>query len=873
MNYGKRNTQLRVKLIDAKSVKIHHKIELILIKLTVICFMFITIIGVCAGIGVIQGILDSAPDITKDDVTPTGYSTTVLASDGTQTATLVASGSNRQYVSMDKIPKNLQHAFVAIEDARFYKHNGIDLQGILRATSVGLSTGHLSEGASTITQQLIKNNVLTTWTDEKTIFDSLKRKIQEQYLSIQLERKVHNKDWILENYLNSINLGANTLGVQAASNKYFGKDVSELTLSECAVIAGITQNPVAYNPITHPDSNAKRRQKVLKNMLDQGYIKQKDYNEALADNVYDRISEYNSTSSANVNSYFVDAMIDDVYNDLVEKKGYSSEEATKAIYQGGLTIHTTQDLQMQSIADEEANNLANYPTPPKYSFFLAFSVKHPDGTVTKYSNQTMLSYYKRKLNDQNYSINFNSEEECRNAIAVYENEVLKDGDTILDGSESINITLQPQVAMTIMDQKTGAVKALVGGRGQKEGNRTWNRATKTTRQPGSTFKIIACYAPGIDTGKLTLASVQDDAPYTVGSKTYRNANGKYGGFTTVRDAIAGSINIVAVKNLNEIGIDTGYNYAKKFGFTTLSDTDKTLGLALGGLDHGVTNLELTAAYSSIANSGTYIKPSFYTKVYDHKGNVILDISDKSRHRVIKETTAWLLTSAMQDVLTNGTGKRAYFGNEVMPQAGKSGTTTANRDSLFAGYTPYYTCVVWGGNDDNSVQTSAGTVYTKNIWRNVMLRIHQGLERKEFTQPAGIVTANVCKKSGLLPVDNLCDKDQRGSMVYQEFFAEGTVPTATCNHHVGVRICNATGKKAGANCPKSQTFISVRLTGFAPGSPEAKYGPPSETCPHGGGNPAPPAPATPPAAPVAPAVPTSATLSQYDKQTLVHKHPL
>lgn len=268
----------------------------------------------------------------------------------------------------------MQHAFVAIEDERFYDHNGIDLHGIGRAFISGLSKGRFSEGASTITQQLIKNNVLTSWTSETSFVEKLQRKIQEQYLALELEKQVNDKDWILENYMNSVNLGANTLGVQAASKKYFNKDVSELTLSEASVIAGITQNPSGYNPITHPDKNAKRREKVLNNMKDQGYISKAQYDEAMADDVYSRIAEYNTTGSGSVNTYFIDALIDNVFDDLTAA-GYSETEAYKLIYKGGLTIKSTQDLTMQTICDEEANNPSNYPSDAKYSFQLSFEVK------------------------------------------------------------------------------------------------------------------------------------------------------------------------------------------------------------------------------------------------------------------------------------------------------------------------------------------------------------------------------------------------------------------------------------------------------------------------------------------------------------------
>ena len=346
MNYGKNATKRRVQKVDKKSTKVRHKFGVFFWKFILILVIIIGVVGISSGVGIMKGIIDSAPDISAIDVTPTGYSTTVLASDGSEISTLVASGANRKYVTIDEIPVYLQDAFVAIEDERFYEHNGIDLQGILRAGVTGIANGfHFSQGASTITQQLIKNNVLTTWTSETSFIEKLQRKIQEQYLAIELEKKVDDKKWILENYMNSINLGANTLGVQAASERYFGKDVSELTLSESAVIAGITQNPSKYNPITHPEENTKRRKKVLDNMLEQGYINQSEYDEAMEDDVYSRISEHNSDTSDSVNSYFVDALIDDVFDDLVDN-GYSETEAYKMIYQGGLTICSTQDLEL-----------------------------------------------------------------------------------------------------------------------------------------------------------------------------------------------------------------------------------------------------------------------------------------------------------------------------------------------------------------------------------------------------------------------------------------------------------------------------------------------------------------------------------------------
>ena len=800
MNYGKRAARRRQQEIDATGTKIRKKIGVIIRKMILVCLLLVAVLGISAGIGVWKGIIDSAPDISAIDVVPTGYSTTVLDSRGNQVATLVAAGANRKYVTIDEIPINLQHAVVAIEDARFYDHNGIDIKGIFRALAKDIATMSTKQGASTITQQLIKNSILEkTWISESSLIESVQRKVQEQYLAVKLEQQV-SKKWILEEYLNTINLGANTLGVQAASERYFGKDVSELTLSECAVIAGITKNPYGYNPIRFPEKNKERQIEVLTKMKEQGYISQAEYDEAVEDPVYERISEHNAIEEKSVNSYYTDAVINDVLDDLINVLGWTETEAYKAIYQGGLEIHTAQDPDIQKICDEEANNQDNYPNDPKYSCSLSFQVKKADGTYRTYTNQTMLSFYKKLTGKDTYNINYSTEEDCIAAIEQYTQDVLEEGDTLLEDTISYTITLQPQVAMTIIDQTTGEVKALVGGRGDKSGNRTWNRATDTLRQPGSTFKIIGAYAPALDSGLKTRASVQNDAPYTIGTKTYKNYNDKYLGYTNIRTAITKSINIVTVKTLEDIGVNLGYEYAQNFGFTTLCEDDKNLGLSLGGLTNGVSNLELTAAYATIANKGEYLQPKFYTVVYDHDGNVLLDKTHtQESHRVLKETTAWLLTSAMQDVMTEGTGTRAYFGAS-MAQAGKSGTTTGNRDCLFAGFTPYYTCVVWGGNDDNSLQASGGTSYPKNLWKAVMGRIHENLEYKSFEQPDGIETMIVCKESGKLPLDGVCEQDPRGNLLYAEYFEKDTLPTEVCDLHVAVNICETSKMIAGAFCP-------------------------------------------------------------------------
>lgn len=818
MNYGKKSVARKEKQLTSTASLVRKKFTVIFFKTLLICFLGALVVGGCAGVGIFKGIIASAPDISDIDPSPTGYLSVVLDNQGHETAKLVASGSNRVYVTLDEIPQTVQHAFVAIEDERFYDHNGIDIKGIIRAGFTGIARGfRFNQGASTITQQLLKNNVFEGWTNQSGV-EKVQRKIQEQYLAIELS-KVKSKEWVLENYLNTINLGQNTLGVQAASRRYFGKDVSELTLSEGAVIAGITKNPSAYNPVSHPDKNEERRKLVLQNMKEQGYISEGEYKEALEDDVYSRIQQVNITfAEDNPNSYFVDAVIDQVVQDLVEKKGYTDTQAYKAIYNSGLTIESTQDNAIQQICDEEVNKPENYSTQAQYSFSYRLTVKKADGSMENYSDQTMISHYSASI--PGYSLNFATIEDAQAAIDRYKSEIIQAGDTIVEGGESVVFTIQPQAAVTIIDQFTGDVKAIVGGRGEKTGSRTLNRATDTTRQPGSTFKVLAAFAPALDTAGMTLATVQDDAPYTYSNGTpLKNYDNSYRGFTTLRYAITKSINVVTVKTLTDISPQVGYDYLRNFGFTTLVQDDIVQSLALGGITQGVTNLELTAAYATIANSGTYIKPRFYTRILDHDGNVLIDNTQET-HTVLKETTAFLLTDAMQDVVKAGTGGAVDFG--TMPIAGKTGTTTSNRDALFAGYTPYYTCSVWCGYDDNSPQDGALTSNPKTLWNHIMARIHEGLEYREFTQPAGIITSAVCKKSGKLAVSGLCDSDPRGSMVETEYFAEGTVPAEYCDHHVSATICTASGLLANEFCPAETKHTSVYMVDGSGDSGDGAY---------------------------------------------------
>lgn len=807
MNYSKKGIKERQKSLHASSHKWSKKLLLAVMNLMVLGILAIGVIGASAGIGVFKGIIDTAPSIENIDVTPTGFSTFVYDLEGNQIGKLIAQDSNRIPVAKDMIPENLAHAFVAIEDERFYEHNGIDIKGIIRAAYVGISNGfHFTEGASTITQQLLKNNVFTNWTKEDGFMDKIKRKIQEQYLAIELT-KTMSKDDVLVNYMNTINLGQNTLGVQAASLRYFNKSVNTLTLSECAVIAGITQNPSKFNPISHPDNNAQRREKVLNNMLEQGYITQTEYDEAMADDVYSRIQIVNAeVEEDSVNTYFVDALTDDIMEDLMATGNYTETQAYTLLYSGGLKIYATQDPHVQEICDEAFSNEENYPEGTRWQLSYELTTQDSNGNFKNYSTEMYRQYFKEM--DSSFNLLYSSQEAAYDAIEQYKAAVMEPSEEVY--GENITLTPQPQVSIVIEDQSTGYVVAMVGGRGQKEASRTLNRATDSKRQPGSTFKIVAVYAPALDSAGLTLATVMNDAPfnYANGRPVNNWWGSEYRGLNSLRTAIAQSMNIIAVKTLTQITPQLGFDYLKNFGFTTLVEREEiTVGgktqvfsdiqqsLALGGITKGVTNEELTAAYASIANGGTYIKPKLYTKVLDHDGNVILDNTAPQSRQVIKETTAWLLTDAMVDVVTSGTGASVNFGN--MAIAGKTGTTSDYNDVWFSGYTPYYTASVWTGYDNNAkLQKGNGERnLAKKLWRAVMSKVHEDLPSQSFQVPSGIVTATVCSQSGKLPIPGLCD-----GTLKTEYFAEGTVPTESCDVHYQGMVCPYSNLPACDTCP-------------------------------------------------------------------------
>ena len=664
--------------------------------------------------------------------------------------TLFLDSENRIWADLDQIPKDLKNAVVAIEDKRFYTHKGVDWHGTARAIFSTIFGGSV-QGGSTITQQLVKN---VTGDNQNTV----KRKVMEIYRAQEMEKR-YEKDEILEAYLNEVYFGYSCYGVVTASLKYFNKDVSELSLAECASLVAITNNPSLYDPLQTDwglENNRTRQLLVLGAMLEQGKIDQAAYDAAKEENVVfsngytilggrvdvdtskkddtdtdggDEQPEEETKTATSSQSYFTDAVIEDVAAALVEKYGLTDstnpvtgkvttafDQGVNMVYGKGYKIYTTQNPDYQKIAEEVCTDTSNLPYTSTYT----------------------------------------------NSYGDKETEQL-------------------QVGMTIVDPYTGYVVAMVGGAGVKQYDRGWNWAT-SARQCGSAIKPISVYAPALDDGTINGASSIDDYPVMVlnGSAYPKNANGRYMGLTPLHTAIARSTNTCAVRVVQEYGTSRSYDFmTNKLGFTTLTsqDAQQVGNMGLGGLDRGVTTEEMAAAFAAFANEGIYTAPRTFVRVEDADGNVILENEAKSSV-AMKDTTAALMNSLLQEVVTAGTGGEGRISG--MHVAGKTGTTNNDQDRYFVGYTPYYSCAVWVGYVHNQRIVASGNP-AASMWQKVMSRIHADLPDKDFFSCSGLTYVKVCADSGLLATDS-CAEDCRGSRVYSALVAADNAPSAYCNMH-------------------------------------------------------------------------------------------
>lgn len=666
--------------------------------------------------------------------------------------TLYLNSENRIWTDLEDIPKYLQEAAIAIEDKRFEKHHGVDWKGTTRAIVYTLF-GKNVQGGSTITQQLVKN---VTGDNEVTV----KRKITEIYRALELEKR-YEKDEILEAYLNEVFFGQSCYGVVTASRMYFNKDVSDLTLAECASLMGITNNPSMYDPTLSSwtrENNRERQLTILGAMLEQGKISQEEYDEAKAEDIVfsngftisgkyvgsdgtvtdpepEEPSTDDTESPADEEeptikgrySWFTEAMIGDVADALVEKYGITDkvrdngttytayEQAWDMVHGKGYKIYTTQNPKYQKIAEDVCYDLSNIPY------------------TSSYTNSA--------------------------------------GEQVED---------QLQIALTIVDPTNGYVVAMIGGAGEKQADRVWNWAVNA-RQCGSAIKPVSTYAPALDDGTINGASVIDDYPMLLNGDVWpRNANWRYQGLTALHTAIAQSLNTCAVRTNLAYGVDRSYEFlVNKLGFENLTYTDSQQvgNMALGGFEKGVTTEEMAAAYAAFVNEGVYTKPRTFVRVEDANGNVILENEAQSTV-AMKNTTAAIINHLLQEAALNGTGYEAQFSG--MHIAGKTGSTNSNKDRYFVGYTPYYSCAVWAGYEHNQRIVASGNPCSA-IFRKVMSAIHEELPDKDFFSCAGLTSVAVCADSGMLASDN-CALDVRGSRVYTALVAADNAPTSVCTMH-------------------------------------------------------------------------------------------
>ncbi len=811
MVFNKYSVMKKQRRLVSTSQRLERRALIALFKLVLVSFVLVVVVLCGAGFGMIKGILDDSPDVSTINIKPKGFQSQILDKNGNLEMELSMANYNRIYVYYEDIPEQLANAFVAIEDERFWQHNGIDIKGIFRAIVTDFRSRNFEEGASTITQQLIKNQVYNVGMDEDSRLDQIERKIQEQFLAIELE-KVYSKETILEYYLNTIYLGHGVNGVEAAANRYFDKSVGDLTLPEMAVIAAITENPYHLDPIYFPEDNKIRRDYILKRMLKQEYITKAEYEKALKDDTYSRIQDQEEEREENEapTTYYEDAILDQLQEDFMELYDMDAAEAMKEIRTGGYKIYSVQDTTIQKICDDVINNEDYYPDHTSVGLQYKLTLLSPDGqTKLEYDTNTMMSYYRRVNDDPSYSNIFESESAARSAADAYKERMMNENHATFV-YEELSTSLQPQASFSVIDQRTGYVQAVTGGRGKKTVDRAFNRATDARRQPGSCFKVVAAFLPYVDS-MGSLASCFEDAPYSYEDGTpIKNWYGGYRGWATVRDGIRDSMNIVAVKAITAVTPEKAFDYLLDEGFTSVTAkyvdsngnifSDIQQATALGGLTFGVTNLEITAAYAGIANGGVYIRPVFYSKVVDHDGNVVIDYTDPTSrsHRMCKETTAYMLVDAMKDVIKSGTGTPCQL-TCGMTAAGKTGTTTNENDIWFCGMTPYYTGSIWMGGD---AEMRVSTAIHKDMWRDVMDGICEAKHldtSADWEAPENLTRVTLCKESGLLPsescltVTDYCDPDN-----VPERYCEG-------NHKDTVKVCTESHMVATEKCPHTKSY--------------------------------------------------------------------
>ena len=821
MDYSNLGNKRNKRKQNPHTTRMRNKFGLLVLRITLGIILVATFAGFGAVAGFYLAVIDASPDLDHGLVI-TGYQSSVIVCAHTGEELLrIHGGQHHERVTFDQIPDHVVNAFIAIEDERFWEHNGIDIRGIGRAaTRLVQSGGARTEGASTITQQLIKNMLGHFDSDFIT-------KLQEQYLAVNFERDLTEqlgsrrlaKEFILESYLNIINLGRSNQGVQAAALFYYDVNVWELSIAQAATIAAIAQNPSRFPPDTRPEENWGRAVLVLEAMLRQELITEEEFYEAMNSNVYDTIFRMEGGATRPIISpfdCFTNALIRDLINDIMYVHGLSQDMATRLVYSGGLRIYSTQNQEMQAIVDRVFLDQTYWPDS--------------DFTIDIELNLSILNSFTGLTRHYRIDRTVNNMEEAEAEIESLIAARMTEQDEIV--RQNVFFTPQPQAAFVLLDHHTGHVLAMRGVRGETGANRTLNRATQSTRSPGSQMKPIATFGPAFDLGIMQPSTVIDDVPFTHidpwGGADWTPGNWwasslGFEGLSTARRAVYRSMNVVSVRatidtTIPHVGVDTMFDYLRRMGISTLVEGSDAGAVTLGGMTHGVRLIELAGAYGMVANGGQFNRPVLYTLVLGPTGDIVLE-NPHAPVQVLRDTAAYLLLDTMRDTMrmTGATGHQINWvgeGSQQMrqdiPVAGKTGTSQDNRDIGFSGSTPYLTASIWMGNDNNRRMSSGVSGYHLRAWRTIMQEIHQDLPARSFERPARIVGGvAICLDSGMLATD-LCRQDPHGNRARNEIFDARFVPVHECTVHRLVTYCSVHGHAAGIHCPPDALVTRVGL---------------------------------------------------------------
>lgn len=746
------------------------------------------LVGILAGIavlgtlaGIAKGYVDTAPELDLVALDTPDQNTEFM--DRNRNLLTVYRGTeNRIVVPLASIPQRLRNAFIAVEDARFYSHGGVDLKRIAGAFVANLTTSG-TQGGSTITQQLIKNTLLSSE-------QSYKRKIQEAYLALQLETR-YSKDQILENYLNTIYLGENYYGVKVAAKGYFGKELGELTIRECAMLAGVTNNPYYYNPRRNfytrndgekdfPATTNNRTDYVLRCMYENQFISREEYEAALDPSTAGVLPQEEDTGTNGMYSYphYIEYAVKECVQILLEVNGLPDTAANRAAMEGklrtgGYKVQLAIDPNIQQTVEDTLKNWTKYP-----------SLRDPSDKV-----------YRSRNSDGTYT------------------EIP-----------------QPQAACSVLDYRTGELLAVVGSRTEVTARKTLNRATDMKMPVGSSIKPISVYAPALELG-ASPASVVYNMPLPISGwkdsrgndswpKNYGGAG--YTGPETLRTAMAKSHNTAAAQTLlTRVGVDRSVTYLHSMGIDD-DHIDKTpFGLSLGS--SGITPLQMTVAFGVLANGGVYQEPISVLGISDSRGDVVWDgHQHQERHRVFTESTSWLIVDMLKSVVSSGTGTSAKIKGQTV--GGKTGTNSDQKGVFFSGITGYYSSALWIGHDNYKALSSksTGSGAAAPLWQAYMSKIHEGLPQKNILDgdPAqyGLVKVTTCAVSGQLATD-ACQNDSMGYGVVTDYWAEGTQPTQYCQMHQVQNVCAESGMPASPYCP---SVIQKGVVALQAGQPLSSF---------------------------------------------------